>query len=224
MADKMLAAATTFFLLGTLGLYGYALNAGPELFGRNSAVGSFVYVEGTVRQVKNGWGGEREAEIRPDDGGPPVWLQLDEKLLNDELVRSAALPGARLRAEGILEEYKGTLELRPAEPEDLSLLANSSLGVIWDRTQDLNNTSVAFRGLAYYKHLSGNMLTMRIVDPADPGFEVNCSASGYRTLDERPRWENGTLVRVMGRLKYLADPLVPHLYLSGGAKGVVAGG
>jgi hypothetical protein len=224
MADRMLAAATAFFLLGTLGLYGYSLNAGPELFGRNSAIGSFVYVEGMVRQVKNGWGGQLQAEIRPDGSGPSVWLQLDESLLGDETVRSAALTGARLKAEGILEEYRGTLELRPANPDDLSLLAPSSLNVIWDRSDELNNTSVSFRGLAFYKHLSGNQLTMRIVDPVLPGFEVNCSASGYRSLDERPHWENGTLVRVMGRLKFIADPPLPHIYLSGGAKGIVAGG
>lgn len=224
MADRMLVAATAFFLLGTLGLYGYALNEGPELLGGNSAVGSFVYIEGMVRQVKNGWGGELEAEIRPDGGGPPVWLQLDETLLANFSVRSAALTGARIKAEGILESYKGTLELRPANPEDLSVLAPSSLNAIWDCAVELNNTSVAFRGQAFFKRLSGNMLTMRIVDPACPGFEVNCSSSGYRTLEERPRWENGTLVRVMGRLKYLAGPMGPHIYLSGGAKGVVAGG
>jgi hypothetical protein len=224
VADKLIAAATAFFLLGTLGLYGYALKESPELFGRNSAVGSFVYIEGMVRQVRKGWGGELEAEIRPDDGGPPVWLLLDEPLLADETVRSAALTGARIRAEGTLESYKGTYELQPANARDLSILAPSSLNAIWDGACGLNNTSVAFRGIAFYKHLSGGMLTMMLVDPQFPALEVNCSASGYRTLDERPRWENGTLVRVMGRLKYLADPFGPHIYLSGGAKGVVAGG
>jgi hypothetical protein len=223
MADKVLAAATAFFLLGTLGLYGYAVNENPELLGYNSAVGSFVYVEGMVRQVKRGWGDELQAEIRPDGDRPPVWLQLDETMLSDQTVRSAALTGARVKAEGILERYKDILELRPANPDDLSILAPSSLNVVWDSASGLNNTSVAFRGIAFYKHISGSMLTMRIVDLGFPALEVNCSASGYKTMDERPHWENGTLVKVMGRLKYLASTAGPHIYLSGGAKGVVAG-
>jgi hypothetical protein len=88
----------------------------------------------------------------------------------------------------------------------------------------LNNTSVSFRGLAFYKHLSGDYLTFRILDPAYPGLEINCSATKFRILDERPHWENGTLVRVLGWLKYGVKPPVPHIYLSGGAKGVLVGG
>ena len=224
MADKLLSAATVVFLLGTLGLYAYSVNMEPDLFGPGTAVGSYVYVEGMVRQVKKGWGGELRAEMMPDGGGPAVWLLLDETLLETESVRSAALTGARVRAEGVLEEYKGVPELRLANPDDLSMLQPSSLNVIWDRASVLNNSSVSFRGLAFYKHLSGDYLTFRIIDPVLTGLEVNCSATGFRILDERPHWENGTLVRVMGWLKYGVNPPVPHIYLSGGAKGVLVGG
>lgn len=220
MADKLLTAATVCFLLGTLGLYGYSVEMEPGMVGSGGVVGSYVYVEGMVRQVKKGWGGVRLAEVLPDGNAPPVWLQVDEALLETEPVRSGLLTGARVRAEGILDEYKGVKEIALAYPEDMSLLESSSMKVVWDRAPLLNNTSVCFRGTVFYKHVSSSYMTFKLVDTTQPGCELNCSTSYYRRADETAKWDNGTTVRVMGWLRYRGDPVLPHIYLSGGAKGV----
>ena len=220
MADKLLSAATVCFLLGTLGLYGYSVEMEPDMLGSGGVVGSYVYVEGMVRQVKKGWGGTRLAEVLSDGKAPSVWLQVDDALLDTEPVSSGLLTGARVRAEGILDEYKGVKEIALAYPEDLSLLSSSSMKVVWDRAPLLNNTSVCFRGTAYYKHVSGSYLTFRLVDTTLPGCELNCSTSYYTRADETAQWDNGTTVRVIGWLRYRGDPVSPHIYLSGGAKGV----
>ena len=227
MSDRLLTAATVLFLLGTLGLYCYSLEVKPLKLG-SGGVGSYVYLEGMVRQVRKGWGAELRAEVMPEGvtgGAPaPVWLIADDALQDIERVRDALLTGARVRAEGVLSEYKGTRELQLADAADLSLLSPSSMKVVWDRTDVLDNTSVALRGVAYYKHVRGGYLTMKLVDPGAPVCVLDCSSSDYHLSEENPRWENGTQVTVMGWLRYRGDPVAPRLYISGGAKGVSAGG
>jgi len=227
MSDRLLTAATVLFLLGTLGLYGYSLEVKPLKLG-SGGVGSYVYLEGMVRQVRKGWGAEIRAEVMPDgvtgEAAAPVWLIADDALPDMGPVKSALLTGACVRAEGVLSEYRGVREIRLADAGDLSIQATSSLKVVWDKAALLNNTSVALRGVAYYKHVSGGYLTIKLVDPEAPGCVLDCSSSDYRLSEENPRWENGTQVTVMGKLRYRGDPPTPRLYISGGVGGVAVAG
>jgi len=223
MTDRSLVAVSVLSLLGTLGLYGYCVLVPPELLtspGPADKVGRYVAVEGLVREVYSARNGDIHAELLPQGRPPGVWLVVPgEASWAPELCR-LLLTGARVRAEGVVGEYNGEFQLSIRGAGDVRLLGNSSLELVWGRPDLLNNTSVCFAGLAFYKDLYKNRLTFRLLDRYSPSLELNCSSSSYKITDERPRWENGTLVKVSGRLKYTGTPPSPRLYLAGGAAGV----
>ena len=222
MADRILVAATLLSLLGSLGLYAYSVSLGPaELSGQvpPEAVGSYVAISGMVREVRRSWEGGIEVELLPGGVGPAVWLALDEALVLSG-PREWLLTGARVRALGVLESFRGRMEMRIEVKERLQLLAPSTLGVVWSERNLLNGSCTVFSGIAYYKNLRRESITFRLLDRSDPMLELNCSSSYYKPSEERGAWGNGSLVRVTGVLRYIGEPPVPRLYLSGGAAGV----
>jgi hypothetical protein len=210
-------------LLGTLGLYGYSVLAPPvEYTGLDPGAveGSFVRVVGLVGEVNALSNGGIGAEILPGGRPPGVAIYIPADTDPTGSIRGILLTGAEVSAEGILQAYNGAMEVVVDRAFGLRLLKASSLSLAWDRPDILANASVCLAGRAFFKELAGGRLTFRIMDRADGTCELNCSAASYRPADEKVRWENGTLVRVLGRLRYSGDPPVPRLQVVGGAGGV----
>ena len=223
MSDRMLMMVSLFSLLGTLGLYGYSVLAPPAGFSGldpDAVEGSYVRVEGLVREVRPLSNGALGAEILPGGRPPGVQLYVPAELDVGGAVRAILLTGAEVRVDGRLQEYNGEMEIVLDHAHELRMLKPSSLSLAWKRPDILANASVSFAGLAFYKELSKDRLSFRILDRTYGSYELNCSASSYYPADERPRWDNGTLVRVLGRLRYSGDPPIPRVYVLGGAGGV----
>jgi hypothetical protein len=223
MPDRLLMIVSLCSLLGTLGLYGYAVFAPPAEFsglGPDAVEGSYVRVEGLVREVKPLSNGALGAEILPGGRPPGVQLYVPPELDVAGAVRATLLTGAEVRAEGRLQEYNGVMEIVLDHAQELRTIRGSSLRTAWERPDILANASVCLAGLAFYKELAGNRLSFRMMDRTDRSCELNCSAASYYPADEKVSWENGTLVLVRGRLRYYGDPPVPRLYVVGGAGGV----
>ncbi len=223
MSDRLLLLVSLGSMLGTLGLYGYCVLAPPaEYTGLDPDVveGSFVRVEGLVREVRELSNGALGAELLPGGRPPAVPLYLAPDTDPTGSIRAVLLTGAEVRAEGLLREYKGAMEVVLDRASGLRLLKPSSLSLAWERPDMLANASVCLAGRAYFKELAGGRLSFRILDREDGSCELNCSAASYRPADEKAAWGNGTLVRVSGRLRYSGDPPVPRLQVTGGAGGV----
>ena len=223
MADRLLLTVSVLSLLGTLGLYGYAVLVPPDLLagpGPGDSSGRYVAVEGLVREVYNGWGGELDAEILPEGRPPGVWLVVPADIDGARNVRNSLLTGAEVHVEGVIAENGGRMEMTLQDGHHYRLVAASSLGTVRSRPDLLDNVSVSLAGKAFYKKVWRDYLTFRLLDLQAPSIEVNCSASRYNVSAEDPAWENGTAIRVFGWLSYPGDPPSPHVYLSGGNKGV----
>ncbi len=223
MPDRLLMLVSLGSLLGTLGLYGYCLLAPPADYSGldpDAVEGSFVRVEGFVREVRELSNGALGAELLP--GGRPPAVELYVPPDNDPTgtVRAVLLTGAEVRADGRLQRYNGAMEVVLERASGLRLLRASSLSVAWERPDMLANASVCLAGRAYFKELSGGRLSFCILDRAGGSNGLNCSAASYRPAEEDAPWGNGTLVRVAGRLRYSGDPPVPRLQVTGGAGGV----
>ncbi|MGQ9582354.1 MAG: hypothetical protein ACUVV6_02425 [Thermoplasmatota archaeon] len=221
--DRLLIGASLLSLIGSLGLYAYAVSVGPsEIHGPvpQSAIGSYVAVTGMVREVRTAWGGALEAELLPGGEEPGVWVVLEDAASARSEAGNWLLTGARVRACGVLQQFRGRMEIRPGGSGELQLLSVSGLEVVWRESGLLNGSGVRLAGVAFFKRVWRDSLSFRILDPRNTSLELNCSSSSYRVSEERPPWSNGTLVRVTGLLRFLGDPPLPRLYLSGGAKGV----
>ncbi|MEM3042094.1 MAG: hypothetical protein QXD84_00930 [Thermoplasmata archaeon] len=223
MADRLLTAATLLSLLGSLGLYAYSVSVPPvELSGPvpPDAAGTYVSISGMVREVRRSWEGSLDVELLPGGKPPGVRLSIDATLLEGANLKGRLLTGARIRASGVLERFAGKMEMQIKSAARLEFLSPSTLEVLWLERGILNGSGVALAGVAYFKNLRGQSLSFRLVERSNPSLELNCSSNSYRPSEEKRPWENGTLVRVMGLLRYAGDPPAPRLYLSGGAAGV----
>ncbi len=210
-------------LLGTLGLYGYSVLVPPAGYaglGPGAVEGSFVRVEGLVSEVRPLSNGALGAEILPGGRPPAVPIYVPADTDPTGAIKGLLLTGAELRVDGLPQEYNGGMEVVLQHASGLRLLKASSLSMAWDRPDILANASVCLAGRAFYKELVQGRLSFRLLDRTDGSCALNCSAASYRPADERRPWENGTLVRVQGRLRYYGDPPVPRLYVVGGAGGV----
>jgi len=227
MPDRLLMIVSLFSLLGTLGLYGYSVLAPPAEIsglGPDAIEGTYVRVEGLVGEVKALSNGALGAEILPGGRLPGVQLYVPPELDVGGDVRAMLLTGATVHAEGRLQEFNGGMEIVLDHAQELRTVRSSSLQTAWERPDILANASVRLAGLVFYKELTKGRLSFRLMDLSDRSFELNCSASSYFPADETVRWDNGTSVRVMGRLRYYGDPPVPRLYVLGGAGGVEPAG
>lgn len=223
MPDRKLLAVSLCSLLGTLGLYGYAvLSAPPELsgFGPETVPGSQVLVRGLVGEVRALSNGGLSAMLFPGGRAPGARLYVPADVDSGGHLRRALLTGAEVEVEARVEEYLGSLELVLDHAHDLRPLGEASLSFLRDRGDLLANSSVCVAGWAFFKEHRGGRLDFRILDRADPSCELDCSSTSYDPADERSQWGNGTLVRVLGRLRYHGEPPVPRLYVLGGAGGV----
>ncbi|MBM4249725.1 MAG: hypothetical protein FJ149_09910 [Euryarchaeota archaeon] len=223
MSDRTLVAVSICSLLGTLGLYGYAvLSPPPELSGLGPDIvpGSQVRVRGLVGEVRALSNGGLAAEILPGGHGPGVRLYVPADVDSGGHVRRTLLTGASVEADGRVEEYLGSPELVLDRAHKLRLLSGASLSFVLGRPDILANSSVCVAGWAFYKELRGTRLDFRVMDRSDTSCELNCSSTSYDIDGERLHWGNGTLVRVLGRLRYYGEPPVPRLYVLGGPAGV----
>ncbi len=223
MSDRLLMLVSLGSLLGTLGLYGYAVlvpPAGLDAVGPDAVEGTFVRVEGLVTEVKALANGALGATLLPGGRAPGVAVYVPADIDPTGAVRGMLLTGAVVRVEGLLQEYNGEMEVLVDRASGLRLVKASSLSAAWQRPDLLANESVCLAGRAFYKELVGGRLSFRLMDRADGSLELNCSAGSYRAADEARPWGNGTVVRVQGRLRYFGEPPVPRLYVVGGAGGV----
>jgi hypothetical protein len=223
MPDRPLLMVSVLSLLGTLGLYGYAVMAPPAEMtgiGPDAVEGAYVRVEGLVGGVNALSNGALGAEILPGGRPPGVRLYVPPELDAAGAVRARLLTGSVVRVEGRLQEYNGKLEVVLDHAHELRLLAASSLSVAWKRPDLLANASVCLAGVAFYKQIENGRLSFRLMDPTDRSCELNCTAASYYPDDEKAPWGNGTSVRVMGRMRYYGEPPIPRLSVVGGAGGV----
>jgi len=224
MEMKLLSMLSVLSVLGSLGLYGYAVIVRPEmvLTSGNAAdcSGKYIVTNGMVREVLRGWDGELSVEVLPADGAPSVWLLIESETLMSSPRVKDLLTGAQVRAEGVASIYKGHIEIHVNGPDDIEVQRQSSLAVIESSGALLKNTGVCFTGMAFYKKLSSGRLSFQLVDRLEPLLAVNCTSSSYFPGDERIPWENGTMVRVTGRLASDAYGKLSRLVIIGGARGV----
>jgi hypothetical protein len=223
MSDRLLMLVTLGSLLGTLGLYGYSVLAPPAVYtglDPGAVEGSFVRVEGLVGEVRPLSNGGLGADILPGGRPPAVPLYIPPEADSAGALKGLLLTGAVVRAEGRLQEYNGAMEVVLDRASGLRLVKASGLAVAWERPDILTNASVCLSGRAFCKELVSGRLSFCLLDPADGRLELNCTSASYRPADENVRWDNGTLVRVSGRLRYSGDPPVPRLQVVGGAGGV----
>ena len=223
MSNRLLMLVSLGSLFGTLGLYGYSVLAPPAEYSGldpNAVEGSYVRVEGLVREVKPLSNGALGVEVLPGGRLPAVPIYVPADTDPTGAIKGVLLTGAQVRVEGLLQEYNGEMEVVLDRASGLRLLKPSSLSLAWDLPDLLANASVSLAGRAFYKEVVGGRLSFRILDRTDGSCELNCSAASYRPADETRPWNNGTIVLVQGRLRYSGDPPVPRLYVVGGAGGV----
>ena len=224
MESRLLVLVSVLSVLGSLGLYSYAVVVRPEMELNPGNIadcnGKYVVARGSIREVVWGWDGELSVELLPGNRTPAVWLVLDDRSVVESPRGQQLLTGAVVKAEGVANRYRDRTEIGIGGPEDIEILGQSSLEIVRANAGQLGNASVCFAGVAFYKKAVYGKASFQLVDRLNPGLALNCTSSSYFPHDEARPWENGSVVRVWGHLTAENSPLGHRLVIIGGARGV----
>ena len=194
---KLLAIVIIVSLAGVLGLYAYAVSIESKSMSiadlDSGDLGSIVEVEAYIKDV-NAWSsGDLNLELVDYGSGQSIDVKVDADAAGNLNHPEKFIPGAKIRVNGLLEDYQGELQIHVMSSDGITLLQTAhtnvlSLGVILDRPEVFQGIFVVVRGDVWDIETieSINAITFTLHNSSEWDFRsVNCIVFNVTELRDR---------------------------------------
>lgn len=155
---RLLLIVILIALCGVFGLYVYAVSIESKTMSigdlDSGDIGSMVEVEGHVMDVELWSSGDMSLHLIDRDSGKIVEVTIDSDTADDLNNQDKLVPGAKLRVSGLVEDYKGELQIHVMSTEGITLLNTAHenvlpLGILLDRPEIFEGSYVVVRGTVW---------------------------------------------------------------------------
>ncbi|UCE75332.1 MAG: hypothetical protein JSV56_06435 [Methanomassiliicoccales archaeon] len=213
---KLLMLVVIITLSGILGIYAYAVlieaKSVPISDLDSKHLGSLVEVEGHIKEV-NWWSDGAMSMVLVDyDSGKTVEVNVDSDAATNLPHQEKLIPGAKIRVNGLVEDYKGELLIHVMSSEGIKLLQTAlsnthSLDVVLDRPEVFEGILVVVQGTVWdiEKIESISAITFTLQNQSDSGsYSVNCIVFNQTDMVDRDgmRIQNQDEVIFTGDVEY----------------------
>ncbi|UCF08824.1 MAG: hypothetical protein JSW28_03795 [Thermoplasmata archaeon] len=194
---KLLLIVIIVSLTGILGIYFYAVSIESKTMSIADIgyddLGSFVEVEGHIKEVDAQSGGDLLFALVDYDSGKTMDVRIDSGAAENLERQEKLIPGAKIRVSGLVEDYKGTLQIRVMSSEGIKLLKTAqsntlSLDVILERPEVFSGVYVVVKGRVWDIETieSIEAITFTLQNSSESGYySVNCIIFNLTELRDR---------------------------------------
>ncbi len=213
---KLLLLVMLISLSGIIGLYGYAVSIEAKTISIADLgaedIGSLVEVEGYLKEV-NAWDdGDLNLVLVDYDSGVTIDVNVDAEAVKNLKHQEKLIPGAKIQVNGLVEDYRGDLQINVRSSEGIKLLQTAQsntfpLHVVLDRPQVFEGVMVRVRGEVWdiEEIESINAITFTLQNSSNGEYySVSCIIFDIAQLMDRDsnRIQNGDEVIFFGIFDY----------------------
>jgi DNA/RNA endonuclease YhcR with UshA esterase domain len=183
---KLLAMVIIITLAGIIGIYTYAVfieaKTIPIADLGSGHIGSLVETEGHIKEVNVWQDGDLSLILIDYDSGKSIDVNIDMEAAQNIPNQEKLIPGAKIRVNGLVEDYKGALLIHVRSSEGIKLLKTAesnvlSLKVILERPEVFEGILVSVCGSVWEieEIESLNAYTFTLQNSSESGYySVNC--------------------------------------------------
>lgn len=152
---KLLMLVILVTLSGILGIYAYAVSIEAKTIPiadlGSQHIGSMVEVEGYIKEVDVWESGDLNLVLMDYSSGKTVDVNVDSEAADNMESKEEIIPGAKIRVNGLVEDYKGKILISVMSSEGIKLLQKApgdiiSLDIILERPKVFEGILVSVRG------------------------------------------------------------------------------
>jgi DNA/RNA endonuclease YhcR with UshA esterase domain len=194
---KLLMIVILITFTGILGIYGYAVSIEAKTIPiadlGSQHIGSMVEVEGYIKDIDTWEGGDLEIVLVDYTSGKTIDVNVDSEATENMESQDKMTPGAKVRVNGLVEDYKGELLLSVRSSEGIKILQAApgdiqSLKIILDRPEVFEGILVSVKGQVWEIEEIGsiNAYTFTLQNISDGRYySVNCIMFNTSRLMDR---------------------------------------
>ncbi|MEE9150342.1 MAG: hypothetical protein V3U20_00730 [Thermoplasmata archaeon] len=213
---KLLTIVIILTLSGILGIYAYAVSIEAKTVSiadlGSKYLGSLVEVEGHIKEMTAWEDGDLNLVLVDYDSGKTIDVTLDSDAVKNLAHSEKLIPGAKIRVNGLVEDYKGDLLIHVMSGEGVKLLQTARsntlpLNVILERPEVFEGVLVEVRGKVWdiegIESLSAFTFTLQ--NSSEGKYHsVNCVVFNTTELTDRDnmRIQNGNEIIFTGYFEY----------------------
>ncbi len=213
---KLLLLVILITLSGILGIYGYAVLIQAKTVSIADLgwrdLGSLVEVEGHIKEVSVWKEGDLNLVLVDYESGKTIDVIVDSEAVKNLEHQEKLIPGAKVRVNGLVEDYKGNLQINVRSSEGIKLLQTAQsntlpLDVILERPEVFEGVLVIVQGNVWDIEEIGSIsaFTFTMQNSSEGQYySVNCIVFNTTELRDRDdmRIQNGDEVRFTGFFEY----------------------
>jgi DNA/RNA endonuclease YhcR with UshA esterase domain len=183
---KLLAVVIIITLAGIIGIYTYAVLMEAKTISiadlGSGHIGSLVETQGHIKEVNVWQDGDLNLVLVDYDSGKSIDVNIDTEATQNLANQEKLIPGAKIRVNGLVEDYKGNLLIHVRSSEGIKLLKTAesnvlSMKVILERPEVFEGILVVVCGNVWdiEEIESLNAYTFTLQNSSDGGyFSVSC--------------------------------------------------
>jgi DNA/RNA endonuclease YhcR with UshA esterase domain len=171
---KLLLLVILITLVGILGIYTYAVLIEAKTISISDLgskhLGSLVEVEGYIKEVNEWQDGDLNLILVDYESGKTIDVNVDADATENLAHQEKLIPGAKIRVNGLVEDYKGDLFIHVMSSEGIELVQTTGknllpLDVILERPDVFEGVEVQVGGevrdIGYIESLNAFTFTLR---------------------------------------------------------------
>ncbi|UCG69381.1 MAG: hypothetical protein JSV09_16655 [Thermoplasmata archaeon] len=216
---KLLLLVILITLAGILGIYAYAVLIEAKTISISDLgskhLGSLVEVEGHIKEVDEWQDGDLNLILVDYESGKTIEVIVDADVTENLANQEKLIPGAKIRVNGLVEDYKGDLFIHVMSSESIILVQTAgknilSLDVILNRPDVFEGVEVQVSGeirdIDYIESLKAFTFTLKNSSSGNY-YSVGCivfDMSIFRDKGDNSI-QNGDEITFEGTLEYYAQ-------------------
>lgn len=223
---KLLMLVIVLSLTGLLALYSYAVSIESKSISLDELsegdINSLVTVEGYIKDVESSSYSDLILTLTDYESNKTVETIIESDTLSKIEDKESLLPGAKIKVHGVVEEYKGELQIRISSSDGLEVLQKPGLesiplDILLDRPYLYEGAIVSVNGTVH--EVQGMSSAFQFELKGSGGYSIHCYITD---IDEPLRDRDGKLiyegdhVKITGTFKYYANKAIFEIFSNQG--------